>query len=276
MPSARPAWRLKPARERGYAMAALLVALGVMAVMMTVAMPVWKQMAQREKETELIFRGQQYARAIGLFQRRSGPGVLPPNVDVLVEQRLLRRKFKDPVTGDDFLLIPGAVAVGAQAQLQAAAGQAQARLQAAASQSRGLPASGRGGSSAAATPYVAQGGPFGTNVPGGVVGVVSKSTDASIRLYNGRGAYNEWEFRYTPPPAPPGPESGAPVGGSQRGLPPGVGADGPGGQRGRIGSPADGRGRGIGGDASRGGPGPLPGTGTGTGTGGRGSVPFGR
>src|SRR5262245_61017139 len=33
--------------EQGYAMAALLVALAIMAVAMTVVMPVWKQMAQR-------------------------------------------------------------------------------------------------------------------------------------------------------------------------------------------------------------------------------------
>ena len=61
--------------ESGYAMAALLVALSVMAVLASAAMPTWKQLSQREKEAELIFRGQQYARAIGLFQRRAGPGV---------------------------------------------------------------------------------------------------------------------------------------------------------------------------------------------------------
>ena len=54
--------------ERGYAMVALLVSLTIMGVMLSVAMPVWKQMAQREKEAELVFRGQQYARAIGLYQ----------------------------------------------------------------------------------------------------------------------------------------------------------------------------------------------------------------
>ena len=41
----------------GYAMAALLVMLAVMAVMMSVAMPAWRQMVQREKEEELVFRG---------------------------------------------------------------------------------------------------------------------------------------------------------------------------------------------------------------------------
>jgi hypothetical protein len=32
---------------------------------------------------------------------------------------------------------------------------------------------------------------------GGVIGVVSKSTDTAIRLYYGRTHYNEWQFVYT-------------------------------------------------------------------------------
>ena len=79
--------------QHGYAMAALLVALPVMAILMTAAMPTWRQMVRREQEAELIFRGQQYAHAIGLFQRRAGPGVLPPNLDVLVEQNLSHATF---------------------------------------------------------------------------------------------------------------------------------------------------------------------------------------
>ena len=49
----------------GYAMAALLIGMSIMAIMFTVAMPVWKQTAQREKEEELVFRGEQYVHAIG-------------------------------------------------------------------------------------------------------------------------------------------------------------------------------------------------------------------
>ena len=56
--------------NRGYAMAALLVGMSVMAVLMSALLPVWSHMATREKEEELIFRGRQYARAIGLFQRK--------------------------------------------------------------------------------------------------------------------------------------------------------------------------------------------------------------
>ena len=87
-------------------MAALLIAMSIMAVMMTVVMPVWKHAAQREKEEELVFRGQQYARAIGLFQRKFA-NAYPPNIDLLVDQKFLRKKFKDPITNDDFAPDPG-------------------------------------------------------------------------------------------------------------------------------------------------------------------------
>ncbi len=86
-------------------MAALLVALSIMAIMMTVVMPVWKQTTQREKEEELIFRGKQYVHAIGMFQRKFA-NAYPPNIDALVDQRFLRKKFKDPITNDDFVPIP--------------------------------------------------------------------------------------------------------------------------------------------------------------------------
>src|SRR3954452_25400652 len=102
--------------EQGYAMAALLVAMTIMAIMFTVVMPVWKQAAQREKEEELVFRGKQYVHAIGLFQRKFA-NAYPPNIDVLVAQRFLRKKYKDPITNDDFVPIP--VGQGAPGNRQA-------------------------------------------------------------------------------------------------------------------------------------------------------------
>src|SRR5215211_7671128 len=91
--------------DAGYAMAALLVVMALMAVMMSVALPVWRHAAQREKEAELIWRGQQYDRALQLFRRKaSAPGA--PNLDILIEQKFLRKKYKDPITGDDFELKP--------------------------------------------------------------------------------------------------------------------------------------------------------------------------
>src|SRR5206468_2734817 len=80
--------------QAGYAMAALLVAMTIMAVMMAVAMPVWKQASQREKEEELVFRGTQYVHAIGLFKRKFA-NASPPNIDVLVDQRFLRSHYNE-------------------------------------------------------------------------------------------------------------------------------------------------------------------------------------
>src|SRR5215510_7260041 len=113
--------------ERGFAMVALLVTLSVMTVIMTVALPVLSTMAQRERETELVFRGQQYARAVGLFQRKYG-NALPPNVDVLIEQKFLRKKYKDPITGDDFQVVgPGSPELAFAMNAAPQAGQQQGR-----------------------------------------------------------------------------------------------------------------------------------------------------
>ena len=76
-------------------MAGIIIGITVMAIVMTAAMPVWKHAAQREKEEELVFRGEQYVHAIALFQRKYA-NAYPPNIDVLVEQKFLRKKYKDP------------------------------------------------------------------------------------------------------------------------------------------------------------------------------------
>ena len=195
-------------------MAALLVGLAVLAVMMTVAMPVWKQMVQREKEAELVFRGEQIARSIGLFQRKFA-NAYPPTLDLLVEQKFLRKKYKDPITGEDFVPLT-------QGQTQAGA-------------PGGPPAAPRGGTPPTTPGGAGRGSPFGpgsgtpgSGTPGsgapvgapvgGIIGVTSKSKNTSIRLYNGRSHYNEWAFVYTPPaPAAGGQGPGGPGGPGQRG-----------------------------------------------------------
>ncbi len=94
-------------------MAALLVGLSIMAVLMSAALPVWSHHMKREREEELIWRGQQYARAIGLFQRKYA-NTFPPTIDILVEQRFLRKKYKDPITNSDFQPIPAGGGVPGQ------------------------------------------------------------------------------------------------------------------------------------------------------------------
>jgi type II secretory pathway pseudopilin PulG len=176
--------------DPGYAMVAILVGIGIMSVMMGLVLPVWRQAAQREKEAELVWRGEQYARAIGLFQRKYG-GAFPPNLDLLVEQRFLRRKFRDPMTKDgEFQVLfqagqattPGQGASGASARPGSVAPpQAAAALQQTAAGAQPGGAAGPGGTLGAR---------------GGITGVASKSKEKSIRLYKGRGNYNEWQFVY--------------------------------------------------------------------------------
>jgi len=209
--------------ESGYAMAALLVGLSIMAVLMSMALPVWSQMVKREKETELIWRGQQYARAIALFQRKFA-NTFPPNIDVLVEQRFLRKKYKDPITNDDFQPIP--VGGAATAPVQPGDGRGPARQSSPPPQT-GIPS----------RPQTA--GPVGTPASGpgpsiGIQGVVSKSKDTSIRIYNGRSKYNEWVFVHVATAQRPGgPQLGTGQGQGPRpgGGPfqPGVGPFAPGG-----------------------------------------------
>src|SRR5687768_12130665 len=85
--------------DRGYAMAALIVAMSVMAIMMSIALPVWRTAAQREREAELIFRGEQYARAVELYQRKYA-GAFPPSLDVLLNEKMLRERYTDPMSED--------------------------------------------------------------------------------------------------------------------------------------------------------------------------------
>jgi type II secretory pathway pseudopilin PulG len=238
--------------ERGYAMAALLVMLTIMAIMMTVAMPVWRQQAQRENEEELVWRGQQYVRAIRLYQAKNQ--AFPPSIDVLVDGRFIRKKYKDPITGDDFVPLgaggaagqpgmpgmagmPGMPGMPGQAGVPGQPGQPRqpgqagqpppgqsGQAQIGQSGQRQIGQSGQPPPGQSAQPGQ-QGGAFpGAPPVGGVIGVTSKSKAESIRIYQGRTHYNEWAFLFvnnapggrgvSPQPGLPGVPGG--VGGQQR------------------------------------------------------------
>ena len=217
--------------ESGYLMVALLVAMTVMAIMMTAAMPAWHTLARREKEAELVFRGEQYARALMLYQRRFA-NQPAPSVDALVTGRYLRKKYKDPITNDDFQLLGGGATMPGQTSGQVPAQRAQSAIQeaqAALKQAQALrQAASQGG----------RGGvPIGGGVVSGIVGVTSKSEEKSLRLYNGRDTYNQWIFMPVAQAAraggvgPGGAGRGVPDGGRGRGVqPPGDGGRGRGAQ----------------------------------------------
>ncbi len=186
----------------GYAMAALLVALAVMAVVLGAAMPTWSHMIRREKEEELIFRGLQYARAINQYQRKFA-NASPQSLDVLIEQRLLRKKFRDPMATDqkgEFQML----------YLSSRAGGPQATT-----------GTGRGVETGTGTETT-----YSTSPSGGIVGVASKNTGTSIKIYKEKTHYNEWQFVGMEMSQQAGGGAG---GGPQRG---GRGADGRGDGRG--------------------------------------------
>ena len=198
-------------------MAALLVGMSVMAVLMSALLPAWTHLATREKEEELIFRGKQYARAIGLWQRKYA-NTPAPSIDILVEQRFLRKKYKDPITNDDFQ--PIFASQTAQPIVSGPQGAARPGQQSATVSTPAQPAAQAG---------AASGRP---SVQSGIIGVTSKSKDASIKVYNGRDRYNEWAFVYVQTAQRPGQPGGAT-------LAPGAGFA-PGQGQGRGGAPGQG------------------------------------
>jgi type II secretory pathway pseudopilin PulG len=179
-----------PHSTDGYAMAALLVGMTIMALFLSMALPAWRTAAQREKEEELIFRGQQYARAIALFQRKYA-NTFPPNLNILLDGHFLRKKYKDPMTTDGEFQV-----VYANQQAQATGGVVPTQGQPAARTTTvgSGTTTGATGTTTGATGTTTVGSGAGIGAQGGIIGVASKSTATSFRAYNGRSKYNEWVF----------------------------------------------------------------------------------
>jgi type II secretory pathway pseudopilin PulG len=204
-------------------MAGLLVAIGIMGVLMSVAMPSWRTVIKREKEAELLFRGQQYMRAVDLYQRRF-PGAYPTDLDLLVEQRFLRRAYLDPMTGEPFRILTQGSTAAALGEATAATededDRRQNRLSGRAGRvpfdAAGPGLGGRAGRISQSRFSESLGG--GDDELGGIVGVVSRSPDESLLEYNGATRYDQWLFVHQPQAA----VAGAP--GAGGGI--GVGQDG--------------------------------------------------
>lgn len=261
-------------------MAVLLIGMAITAVWMSALLPAWRQQVTRQREQDLIFRGEQYARAVALYVMRN-QCALPTNVDDLVARKYLRKKWKDPITNDDFILVPGAQPGQGGAQqpggFPARGGPGGATPVGGAQPvgggqpSRGAtPVGGGAGTSPGAsgpgrTGQPTTGSPAGA-FPGqssqsnqsispgsGIAGVVSKSSGTSIMIYNGQQTYSGWQFMYQnelrkmgqTPQCGQGQPGGRP---GQPGQPGGRGVDGRGGPGAPVrgGGPGDGRGVGRG------------------------------
>jgi type II secretory pathway pseudopilin PulG len=108
-----PRSALCASRARGFTYVALLAAIVIIGISLGSATKYWQSISLRDKEEELIFRGDQYYRAIERYYF-SIPGRMqyPQSMDELLKdsrtpqgKRYLRQKYKDPVTGEDFVEI---------------------------------------------------------------------------------------------------------------------------------------------------------------------------
>lgn len=81
---------------------AVLFLVALVLIMLAVAAPKMARSIQREKEIELVHRGEQYKRAIKLYYKKFGS--YPTSIDQLVQTnniRFLRKRYTDPITGKD-------------------------------------------------------------------------------------------------------------------------------------------------------------------------------
>lgn len=93
--------------EEGYILIAVLFLVALVLIALAVAAPRMAQSIQRDKELELVHRGEQYERAIKLYYRKFG--TYPTSIDQLLNTnniRFLRKRYTDPITGkNDWRLI---------------------------------------------------------------------------------------------------------------------------------------------------------------------------
>lgn len=173
-----PSSPCRPRAVRGYTLVAVVIGMLILSIVIAAVGPALGNIGKRDREQELLFRGKQYARAIGLFQRRYGR--YPNTLKELFENnpRTIRQLWKDPMCNcsDWYLLIwntPDALPQGGAASAPRPPG--------------GLPPT--------ATPAP---GPFGTpgqpQVVGPIVGVRSKVHKEALQEWRGRRYYDEWRF----------------------------------------------------------------------------------
>jgi type II secretory pathway pseudopilin PulG len=176
-------------KNRGYVLIMLMFVVTAMGIGLLVAVPIWQTQIRREKEEELIFRGKQYVEAVRIFQTKK-PGTFPRSIEELVEERCLRRPFKDPMSPDglwNIILLPegGGQRPTAPRRPGGPSARAERRLGQTPDQAFSAQSVLVAPQSALRSIRNAQ-----------IIGVVSSSTLKSFRIYNDQESYDKWLFFY--------------------------------------------------------------------------------
>lgn len=176
-------------REAGYTLVMLVMTIAVMSIMMGVAVQAVSFQMQREREAELIFRGEQYVEAIRIFKAKYGRNPMRLKEIWEADPKVIRQKWKDPMTNSENW---GIVFMGQERQV----GGQGTGLDGGGPQPTGTPGfggSGQQGRRPGGLPDGVQRNEDG-ELMGPIVGVHSTSCDESIKIYEGRTSYCEWRF----------------------------------------------------------------------------------
>lgn len=213
--------------EGGYALLMVLFLMATMLVFAAVGTLKTLTEGQREKETELAWRGNQYVRAVRLYYRKNGR--FPSTIEDLTkyhtdQPRFIRQAYKDPMNTDDgswrlIYVLPNGQLVGSvmhkalQGSLMAALPSPGNPLGSSTTMGQGsAPGPGQptfgqpqnlapGLTPATGQPTPAgqdQSGNQGQVFGGSLIGFGSKVKKPSIRVYQNGTTYYEWEFIYDP------------------------------------------------------------------------------
>jgi type II secretory pathway pseudopilin PulG len=196
-------------KQKGYLLLSVMLLMTLMLIALSVELPRISQQIKRNKEEELIHRGEEYARAVRKFYRKFGR--YPLSIDQLENtnnMRFLRRRFKDPMTGkDDWRIVH-------QGEIVPLPGTGISKDRVSTDLSSKDPGSKDPGSKdppskdsppkdpGGATPDAAgnSGSAFGNPQSGGgpMAGVASIKKDLAIKIRKEKDHYNEWLFYYDP------------------------------------------------------------------------------
>ena len=99
--------------QRGATLLLLLVMVVIMGLAAGMAGQSWRSTMQRAREAELLWRGQQYQKAIASYYAvKQGQQMFPAKLEDLLKDprfpnvvRHLRKLYKDPMTGEDWELV---------------------------------------------------------------------------------------------------------------------------------------------------------------------------
>jgi type II secretory pathway pseudopilin PulG len=203
-------------RERGYTLVIFVMAIAVMSIAMGVAVQTVEFQMRREREAELIFRGEQFIEAIRLYKVKYGRYPMQLKEIYEAKPRVVRKKWKDPITDSEKWGIiflgqegrpgqQGRQRAGPGATGGSAFGDTNKLPNGPTSKYDGNSGNRRGQGQGTGTGLgVGQAGkgPLGTDgvKMGPIVGVHSTSCDEAIKIYEGRTTYCEWRFIYREQP----------------------------------------------------------------------------